>query len=169
MRPMRNIINSVKNQRQESVTYAGSDANNVYNVYVGVGRGETATTVNIPVGSMVYSVNVSMNYVNSSASLNTTLEWMIVKFRDGQNTGGEFGTPSGASWSTIGLSDARNQVIKSYLAVATPSIGGRYVHNEQVSIPKIYQRVREGDVLAIVFNATQAGLLSIGTRYKWYT
>ncbi len=100
--PARNIINSTKNQRQESLTYAGADANNVYTIYLGIAKGVTTTTTNIPVGSMVYSVAVSLNFVNSSASVNTTYEWMIVKFRDGQNTGGEFGTPSGASWSSIG-------------------------------------------------------------------
>ncbi len=165
---MRNIVNSFKHQRQESVTYAGADANNVFQVVTAVAQGTVITPGNVPVGAMVYSVDVSVNFVNSSASVNTTYEWFIVKFRDGQNAGGEFGTPNGASWSSIGLSDSRNQVIKSFMGVATPNDGGKVVNNFHIPIPKLMQRTRQGDVISLIWNSTQAGLLSIGARYKHY-
>ncbi len=163
-----NPIQSVKNQRNEDVTYAGADVNNVYNLAVGVAVGAATNTINIPTGSHVYSFDVSVNYINSSASINTTYSWMIVKFRQGQTTGSEFATPSGSSWTNIGLSNARNQIIKSFMGASPPSIGGGTKNNFHVPVPKMMQRMREGDVVSLVFNATEAGLLSIGSRYKYY-
>ncbi len=162
-----NPIQSVKNQRNENISYLGGNVNNTYNVAVGVAVGTTTTTVNVPVGCKIYGVVVSMNFVNGTANNGTTYSWMILKLRQEQTLGGSF---SGASseWSVIGTSNARNQIIESFMGVTGTEDAMALRTTHYVKIPKIYQRMREGDRILIVWNSSESGSLSIGSRYKYY-
>ncbi len=162
-------IVSSKHQRQEIVSYAGGNANNIVDCYIGQGPGsEQAIATNVPAGQKVFSIDISVNYINGSASVNTSWAWMLVHLREDQTVAGLFAASSAPDWTTIGLSNGRNQVLKSFIGVMTPNDGGALLHNIHVKIPKMWHRVREGDRLQVVWTSDQAGTLNIGCRYKAY-
>ena len=154
-----------KHQRNENLTYIGSAANQNYVIYTGGNQGSQTSAMQVPTGARVESVNVSVNFASGSGALTGTLSWMIVKFRDSQQAS-DIAVTDASAWSNIGLSMMRNQVFVSHMAIFATEDGGVYRFNKQILIPKIYQRVREGDVLMLIFNANEAGPLSIGTRFK---
>jgi len=162
-------IVTVKKQRAEVVTYAGLNANNVYTLYTGVAPGILETTSTVHTGKKVFSVDLSVNFISSSGGISGVFNWMLYKLRDGQSTNGEFAALDAASWSNIGLSNARNQVIKSYMGLVGTQDAGALRANVHISIPKIYQRVRQEDKLLLCFNSDIGGPLHIGSRFKTYT
>ncbi len=161
-------IVSTKKQRNEDITYAGLGANNIYNLYAGVGVGDVETTSTVQMGKKVFSVDVSVNFASGSGVTSATWAWMLLKLRAGQSIVGEFAAVNAAFWSNIGLSNARNQIIKSFMGIVTSEDGVPLRANLHIPIPRLMQRVREGDQLLLVFNADVAGPLSIGSRYKSY-
>jgi len=108
---MRAPIVSKKHQRQSNSTYVGGGVNFDLLVYQGVAEPDSSLVQNVTVGEKVYSVDVSINYIQESSSGNSTINWMLVHTRDGQVIDTLFGTPNGADWSNIGLSKGRNQAI----------------------------------------------------------
>ncbi len=163
-------IMSFKQQRQEGVTYAGSLANNNYVVAVGVQRDAVgADRKNVPVGANISNVHVSVNFGSGSTSATGDATWMFTCLRDGQTVGGVFAGTNASDWTNIGLSDSRNQCIKSFIGNFGTENGNTYRASGNVKIPKIYQRIRQGDVWTVTWNSGLAGSLVIGTRYKYYT
>ncbi len=171
-RPARRMvapITSFKHQFEEKVTYTGSAVNNQTVLYFGgAPNAEQAPNI-VSAGHKVYSVDVSVNFITGSGSISTSYAWMLVKMRDGQLVDIIFGANNGADWSTIGASSSRNSVIKSYIGFVGTEDAGPLKQNPHIKIPKIYQRVREGDQLILVFNADLAGELIVGFRYKDYS
>ncbi len=166
---MRAPIVSYKHQRQEDITYIGTGANNFYTVYTGTGPGSTATPDTVPAGNKVFSVNVSLNYINPEGSGTATINWMIIHLRADQNINTLFAATDASNWTNIGLSLARNQVLKSFLSLVGSEDAGPKLWNVHIKIPKMWQRVREGDSIVIVFNSVTAGPLSTGTRFKSFS
>ncbi len=158
-----------KKQRAETISYAGADANNIYDLYIGINTGLLETTSTVQTGKKVFSVDVSVNFVSSSASITGPYSWMLIKLRQGQSIAAVFAATDASNWTNIGLSNARNQVIKSYMGLVGTQDGVILKQNIHISIPKIMQRVREGDVMALVFSSLIGGTLSIGSRFKTYT
>ncbi len=117
----------------------------------------------------MYGVNVSVNYTTDTGTTGSTYSWMLVYFRQGQNLSSNFPGSESSNWTTIGLNNTRNQVIKSFMGVVGTEDGGLLKQNIRVKIPKLYQRVREGDTFNLVFNASEPGILSIGLRYKSFS
>ena len=166
---MRAPIVSYKHQRNENLTYGGMGANNVFIIYNGGLPGSTALPSVVPAGNKVYSIDVSINFIHPEGSGTDTPSWMLVHLRDGQNLAQCFDDPNASEWSVIGESNCRNQVIKSFMSIVGSEDAGPRIWNMHIKIPKLWHRVREGDALIIVFNATSAGPLSIGTRYKSFS
>jgi len=169
MRPMSAPIVSYKHQRQTDVTYVGGLANQIITYYTGTGPGAGATVGQVPAGNKVFSVNASVNFTHTSGTGTSRLNWMLVHLRADQDINTLFAATDAANWSNIGLSLARNQVIKSYLAIVGSEDAGPKSWNVHIPIPKMWHRVREGDSLVIVFNSDDSGFLSIGTRYKSFS
>ncbi len=163
---MRSPIVSYKHQRGEDSTYAGLGDNNQFNIINVIGPGEPSTPTDVSAGHKVYGVNISLNFIHPAGSGTDTPKWMVVYLRADQSIPSLFGASFAADWSTIGLSNGRNQVIKSYMSIVGSEDAGPRTWNVRVPIPRVYQRLREGDRLVIIFNATTAGPLSIGVRYK---
>ncbi len=171
-RPRRSmgITQSVKLQRKETSTYVGANANFVYQVNIGKELADVLTNqIDNPVGSKVFGVDISVNFISSTGGQTGTFEWFIWKARTSQSTAGVFSDPKGADWSELGISAGRNQIIKSYMGIYGTEDASAVRYNLHVKIPKMMQRTRLNDVITIVFNASDAGTLSIGTRYKYYT
>ncbi len=163
-------IQSFKQQRQEAVTYAGSLANNNYIVAVGTLQDAMGgDRKNVPVGANISSVHVTVNFGNTSAAATGDGNWMLTCLRAGQDIQDEFAATNAADWTNIGLSNARNQVIKSFLVNFGTENGSTYRYSQQIKIPKVYQRIRQGDVWTVTWTSGLGGQLLIGTRYKYYT
>ncbi len=162
-----NPIQSVKNQIAQKLSYAGASANNIFNIatVVDVGAPTKITGVECPVGSHVFSVYVTVDYIVTAASTAGTCDICVVKLRAGQVFATEF---TNCDWTNLGLAAARNQIIKSYMTVHPTEDAGKVHWSGQIPIPKHMQRMRDGDVLMLVFNAANAGTLAIGARYKYY-
>ncbi len=166
---MRAPIVSYKHQQQADLTYAGAQANLNYLVYQGGAPGAAATVSSVPAGNKVYGINVSVNFIHASGTGSTRINWMLSHLRSGQTVDGDFGITDASNWSNIGLSKVRNQVVKSFVAVAGTEDAGGKIWNMRIKIPKMWQRVREGDELTVTFNATDTGTLIIATRFKSFS
>ncbi len=166
---MRAPIVSYKHQKVTDTSYVGTSANTTHRLYTGGSPGSEATPDSVPAGNKVYSVNVVVSFIHGSGTGDTNIDWMLTKLRADQNVSTLFASPGGANWSTLGLSQGRNQVIKSYMGQAGTEDAGPKTWNVHIKIPKIYQRVREGDVLDITFNATDVGSLRLAHRYKSFS
>ncbi len=166
---MRAPVVSYKHQRQTDTTYIGTSANAITTFYTGGAPGATASIGVVPAGNKVFSVNVSVNFVQTSSSGNSRIEWCIVHLRADQTFDSLFASPGGCNWTTIGNSMGRNQIIKSFIGLVGSEDAGAQRWNLHVKIPKMWHRVREGDSLILVFNAENAGALTVGTRYKSFS
>ncbi len=162
-------IHSSKNTANEVISYLGGLANNDVVCMTGAGKAAATGVATANVGDRIFSIAISMNFVNASAANGGDFSWALILLRSGQSISTEFGATNATSWSTIGISNSRNQVIKSYMGVYGTEDATALRQNVQIRIPKTWQRVREGDVWHIVFNGTDAGTLNTGYRYKVYT
>ncbi len=168
-RPMRAPIVSYKHQQQADLTYTGAVANQEYDLYTGVTPGAAAGVSIVPAGNKVYSVNITVNFIHTNQMGTTRLNWMLVHLRTDQTVAGLFAGTDAPNWSNIGLSNGRNQVIKSYVTTAGTEDAGPKQWNVHIKIPKMWHRIREGDVLKVVFSATDTGTLIIGSRFKSFS
>lgn len=167
-RPM-GVIVSEKKQRNENITYLGGNANNNYTLLTGIATGVAETVSTAHVGKKLFSVDVSVNFVNGTANTGSTYNWMVWKAHAGQTTSNEFAANNASSWSVIGLSNARNQIIKSYMGNTGTEDAQALQRNVHIKIPKHMQRIRQGDEYILIFNATESGALSTGSRFKVYS
>jgi len=152
-RPMLAPIVSFKHQRQTQLTYVGAVANQIITVYQGGEAGASASVFSVPNGNKVYSVDISLNFIHTSGSGTTRVNWMLVHLRDGQDVDSLYAPTDASNWSNIGLSKGRNQVIKSFLTLAGTEDAGPQKYNVHIKIPKMWHRIREGDNLLVVFSA----------------
>ena len=165
---MRAPIVSQKFQRNEDITYVGANANNIYELYEAVATSTPESGINIHYAKKVFSINLSVNFLSGTSNEGSTYSWMVVHLRADQVIGTLFGSPA-STWSTIGNSPGRNQVIKSFMGVVGTEDAGSVRYNNHIPIPKMWHRLREGDKLSLVFNASEAGTLSIGSRFKAFS
>ncbi len=166
---MRAPIVSYKHQQQADLTYGGAVANQEYDLYTGSAPGATAGVSTIPAGNKVFSADITINFIHSSGTGSTNVRWMLVHLRTDQTIAGLFAATDAPNWSNIGLSNGRNQVIKSFISLAGTEDAGPQRWNLHVKIPKMWHRIREGDKLVIVFSATDTGDLTIGSRFKSFS
>ena len=165
MRP-RTIVQSVKNQFQ-------TDQSILDNVLIQdfvatateVGTPTKVTGKEVPVGAIVKSLFISVNFVSGSSNETGNFEWCLMKLREGQSVVTLITNPN---WTNIGLGSGRNQVIKSFMAIFGTEDAGSIRYNLQIKIPRLYQRMRSGDSFVLALQSSAAGSLSTGARYKYY-
>ncbi len=161
-----NPIQSVKNQFQTDQTILGSTLiQDFVATATEQGVATKITGKEVPVGATVASIFVSVNFVSATGGQTGDFQWCLMKLRSGQSVATTITSPN---WSNIGLSDARNQVIKSFMTIFGTEDAGSVKYNLQIRIPKIYQRMRAGDSFVLAMQASDAGSLSTGARYKYY-
>ncbi len=166
MRMRMNPIQSVKQQMaQKQSILADTNIQHFVMDASEVGSPTKVTGIEVPVGAIVYSMDVSINFVSSTGGITGNIDWCFVKLRDGQVFDTILVSPD---WSDLGLASGRNQVIKSYMAIFGTEDAGPKIWNLHIKIPKVYQRTRAGDRFIIVFRSSEAGSLSTGARYKYY-
>ncbi len=162
----RTIVQSVKNQFAvaQSIVVATKI---VLDYATGVNVGEATKVLGneVPTGAKIFNIALSVNFVTLTGTETATFQWYIAKIRAGQSNA-ELPSPQ---WSDIGLSELRNQIFHSEMAQVGTEDAGPYKFNRIIKIPRIYQRMRTGDRLAVIVQADGVGgSIDIGARYKYY-
>ncbi len=168
-RPMRAPIISFKHQHSDILTYVGGNANNEFEINVGTSQVSPVTSLTTPLGNKHYSVDISVNFVNNSTTTATDWGWFICHLRQDQTVTSLYGSSSSANWSVLGAGQGKNQIIVSYMGTTSSINGSMYNFTRHIRIPKLWNRVRDGDKLVLVWNSAQAGVLAIGARFKTYS
>lgn len=138
---------------------------NLFNLLIGIAPQETRTTGNqVSAGSHVFSMDVYVNALVPSGSGNTTFNYYIAFRRQGQSS---TALPD-ADFSSIGLSLLRNQIIFSDLNQIGTEDAGPMKRKIHIRVPKLYQRVREGDQWDLVYGHSDAIETNLGFRAKAY-
>ena len=166
---MRAPITSFKHQHSQNQTYIGTGANLEFEMSLGVNEGTATSPVGVQNGHKVYNIFVSVSALRDASTDGSTYTWMIVKLRAGQTIDSEIAATNAGSWSNIGLSTIKNQVFHTEMGIFATEDAGSVRYNKLIKIPKIYQRIREGDRFVLVFNSAEACLLSLGCRYKSFS
>ncbi len=160
---MRPVIHSIKNQLATSLTTVTA-AQNQFNAVeaVEIGAGTKILGTETPVGAKVFRIFVSINAITDSGAGNTRIEWNLQMVRSGQ-------VAVDTNWSTIGLSSQRNQIIHSEIAQVGTEDAGPYRFNRSIKIPRVYNRIRDGDRILVNFKSvTNPVNLVVAFRYKYY-
>ncbi len=155
-------IKNQVNQDQSAIANAFID----HEIVVGV-KGQAATKIlgnEVPVGAFVKMIAISVNMSVSAGTTGGTLSWYVGIRRSGQGVNSLPDT----DWTVIGLADTRNQVFHSAMAIVGSEDASAYARTIYVKIPRIYQRIRAGDVIFIRSKNDQAHLLSTGARYYYH-
>ena len=165
-RRMSPITQSVKNQGDTQQTIL-ANANVLQTIAFGVDVGAPTKIIGneVPTGAKVFSVDVVVNHIAGGGNDTGTLFWALCKLRKGQDYDTDFVSPD---WTSIGLSDVRNQYIETHMDIYGTDDAGPIRYKRHIKIPKIYQRMRAGDSLILVVRSTSAADIANGFRYKYY-
>ncbi len=160
------VTNRTKNQFNTDVTAAAATTAefSVLNS-VDVGAATKVTGIEVPAGARVFSVDISVNFNHTTSGEVGTLSYFYGIARSGQSPSTDFPAPQ---WTAIGLSNLRNQIIFSRMIVVGDEAGMGLRDNVNIKIPKIYQRIRDGDLHFIKIFNQLGGAMSIGQRYIYY-
>jgi len=131
-----------------------------------VGVGEARVTGDqVQPGSHIFRMNVYINALVPSGSGNTNFDYYIVFRRSGQTSAN---LPE-ADFSSIGLSTLRNQIIFSDLNQIGTEDAGPMKRKISIKVPKMYQRIREGDLWDLVYGHSAAVETNLGFRAKSFS
>ena len=163
--PMAKFTQSLKHQHSlKQSAMAAPKAN--FNIIQGIGPGAARLTgAEVQAGAHVFGVDLYLNFVNASASTAGDVDWYYIVLRTGQ-TLTDAPTPD---FSSIGLSNMRNQILWSEALQIGTEDGQLIRRFKHVKIPKMYRRIREGDVHMIVYGIAEALNQSFATRFKSYS
>ncbi len=119
----------------------------------------------VPAGNHVYRYNLNLNAIHASGSGSGNIDLYIAFLRSGQTTAD---LPD-ANWSSIGLSTLRNQIIWSELNQVGTEDAGPYKRKVSVPVPKLYQRVREGDSAVLIWGNSETIEINYGVRFSSFS
>ena len=117
----------------------------------------------VPVGAKIRSIVCNLNFIVPSGSGTSNVDFYIMLRRSGQ---GNAGIPD-ADWSSIGLSDVRNQIFHTDMAISGTEDAGAVIRRFRLKIPKGFQRLRDGDDWILVYGISEAMETSHGFRFRW--
>jgi len=132
---------------------------------VDVGAPTKILGTEVPNGAKVFSVLATVNVINPTGTGDGNLEYYFCKKRGGQTLNTDFPDPD---WTSIGLSDVRNQIFHCEATLFGSEDAGPYKKTFRLKIPKIYQRMRSGDELVLRIESSIATEVSIAFLYKYY-
>ncbi len=166
MRMMRAPITSFRQIGDLGLSMVGSATENTV-----IGTARTTDVVGftntvVAVGSKISRIRIVINAHGAGGADSGFLDWYLCKARGAQNVTTEF-----PSATAMGNSDVRNQIFYTQYDAYTSQDGGTYKHDRWVKIPKLYQRMRDGDNFIIKFrnNSTSNLEYSLHYDYKAYT
>lgn len=138
-----------------------------FDIVTSLAPGEQRTlSGQVQAGDHVYRVNLSINATVPTGTGNTDFDFYVACIRSGQT----LATLPSADWSDIGLSNLRNQIIYSEQNQLGSEDAGPLRRKISIKIPKIYQRIRQGDFIMLVYdNPSETVQVNIGARYSSFS
>ncbi len=118
--------------------------------------GPSAANSEVPTGAKVMSVVIICNFTNL-VSVSSSLHWNLQCIR----SGGAVLTPG-----AIGGNPLRNQIIHTRMVFLGHDQNNNWMFS--VKIPKIYQRIREGDAWLMIYRADTVFASQTQAIYKFY-
>ncbi len=149
---------------------APTGAENTFNITLGVAPGAVGVADNtVRVGANIFRVRVQLSAGSVGGGSLGSIHWYIGVARAGQDLTagtGDFPSPAALVGSLV-----RNQILQSYQKVLGSEDGNTYHFDRWIKIPKIYRRVREGDVIFVKILNSGSGsqLTQLETIVKDYT
>ncbi len=118
----------------------------------------------VPAGAHVFGIDVYVNAIVPSGAGHTNFNYIVQVQRTGQ------GPITDLTFSALGLSNNRNQILISEMTQLGTEDAGPVRRKFRVRIPKIYRRIREGDIISLQWIGFTDNIeVSMGCRYKYYT
>ena len=168
MRRMAPIAYPVKTKNQISLKESSiAGTKHRFDLVTSLAPGEQRTlSGQVQAGDHVYRINLSVNATIASSAGNTDFDFYVACIRSGQT----LGTLPSADWSDIGLSNLRNQIIYSEQNQIGSEDAGPLKRKISIKIPKIYQRIRQGDFIMFVYdNPGDDVQVNLGARYSSFS
>ncbi len=162
-RRSRSFSKKVKNQISFPQTIVGNTLIQLEIATAVTGSADTKVLGNeVPVGAFVKMVAVYVNVQSIDGTSAGSFDYYIATQRSGQ--GAAF---PDTQFSAIGLSPVRNQIYHSDMNEIGSEDSAPLRQKFFVKVPKIYQRIRDGDKLIFVMKGAQAMETNIGFRYYY--
>ena len=125
---------------------------------------ERVTPNEVPAGAHVFGIDVYVNAIVPSGSGHTNFNYIVQIQRTAQ------GPITNLDFSSLGLSNLRNQIIHSDMVQLGTEDAGPLRRKLRIKIPRIWRRIRQGDVISLQWVATTTAIeVHMGCRYKYYT
>jgi len=154
---------STKNMAHKAVTNPMNTQDSILLVSGITSQGTRTSGNQVPNGAHVFNIMVYVNSIVPEGSGSTNYNYIVMCLRDGQSV------PADIDFSTIGLSKTKNQVLISEMTTLGTEDAGPLRRKFNVKIPKIYNRIREGDQIVLVWTAQSLATENfMGFRYKYY-
>ena len=161
----RPVTQTIKNQYSEKASIiAGANQNITLASTVDVGSPTKILGTEVVAGSKIFGMLISVSVMSTSGSADGDIEWYIAKTRSGQQIGSDMPDPN---WTSLGLSDVRNQIWHSVSTHIGSQDSSPYKMTKYIKVPKIYQRMRSGDIIFIKLVCSINGAMNVGTIYKY--
>ncbi len=135
---------------------AGTDINHVFVLGVDNYTGPSGALSEVPTGAKIGFVNILLCFTNL-VSISALLHLNIQILRSGQ---------SGVTPGAVGGNPQRNQVLHTMMKFLGHDQNSNFVL--RVKIPKMYQRVREGDQWTITYRCDTVFASATQVIYKFY-
>ncbi len=168
MRRAPTAVYPVKTKNQHSLkqnTTIGTK--NSWTILFGTGVGASRVAItDVAAGNHVYRLTFNINAIHPSGSGSGNFDFYICYMRHGQVINTDF--PS-ADWSDIGLSKVRNQIFYSEQNQLGTEDGGRYTRKFSVKVPKLCQRIREGDSIRLIWDNSETLNTNFGVRFSSFS
>ncbi len=164
-RPMRPIIDSVKNQPVFLAAVA-TGANTINDLAVATDTAPTANQAEVMKGSKIFRIWLELSYTLTATTVDgvsTVVDIYIIK-----NPGNNLTPPNPG---TVGTSNEKKFIFKTWRhLVGARSQGVQpYSWKGWIKVPKIYQRMGTDDTIEVVSRATGiAGVICMNFIYKYY-
>jgi len=154
---------STKNMGQQAISTPMNTQGNFVLVRGMKPQEERLQNADVPAGAHVFGIDVYVNSIVPSGSGHTNYNIAIQCLRSGQLA------IDPIDFATIGLSSQRNQVLHTDMTQLGTEDAGPLKRKIRIKIPKIYRRIREGDIISLQWLAqTEATENFHGFRYKYY-
>ncbi len=152
------IVQSFKQITVDGPASRSAATNIVHDFLKGVDNydGPTALNNEVPTGAKVMSVYIMATFTNL-VSVSSLLHFMIGCRRAGQTF------PTGGA---VGGSNSRNLIIHTAMVFLGHDQNNNYVF--RIKIPRIYQRIREGDTFSLLYRADTVFASATQVIYKFY-
>ncbi len=154
---------STKNMFSKGVTNPTGTADSMDLVVGTAPQAERTLNTQVPAGAHVFSMDIYVNAIVPSGGERTLFLYTVQYTRSGQSV------ETAIEFASLGLSNQRNQVLVSEMAQCGTEDAGPIRRKFHFKVPKIIQRVREGDKITLVWKSNGATVeVDMGVRYKYY-